>query len=307
MRLSLLTLLASTAATALANTIACNGNLALCDRPYPNISWIGSHDSAFIGALPSDNQLLPLSQQLDSGIRFLQSQTHRTWYGRLEMCHTSCWLADGGSVVSYLSTVKSWLDDNPQQVVTVLLTNGDNRPVKEFGDAVRSAGLAGYAFVPGAGGVRAGGSLGGNGYGGIAMSEWPTLREMITANKRFVLFLDYGADPTIEPFVLDEFAYFWETPYDTTDPAFPQCDVDRPPNGPTEGRMGIMNHMLDVAVGGVSVPDNLETSQTNSKDSIMKQAGRCVQQHGSVPKVVLVDYVNVGDVWAAQDELNGLL
>ena len=101
-------------------------------------------------------------------------QTHKTWYGRLEMCHTSCWLEDGGAVVDYLSTVKSWLDANTDQVVTILLTNGDNLPVSTFGDAMVSSGIADYAYAPGQ---------------NLALDEWPTLGEFINSGKRLIFFL----------------------------------------------------------------------------------------------------------------------
>lgn len=54
---------------------ACNGNAALCDRLYSNISLIGTHDSAFVGDLPTENQDLSVTDQLNAGIRFLQAQT----------------------------------------------------------------------------------------------------------------------------------------------------------------------------------------------------------------------------------------
>jgi hypothetical protein len=95
------------------------------------------------------------------------------------MCHTSCWLRDAGSVVDYLSTVKTWLDANPDQVVTLLLTNGDNLPVSNFGDAMLSSGLASYAYAPGQ---------------DLTIDQWPTLRQFIDSGKRLIFFL--GTSPT---------------------------------------------------------------------------------------------------------------
>lgn len=140
------------------------------------------------------------------------------------MCHTSCWLKDAGTTTSYLGTIKSWLDSNPSQVVTLLLTNGDNVPVSQFGDAMTSSGLASYAYSPGT---------------TLSLDQWPTLQELIDNGKRLVMFLgkyimplcfslwltlaiDYGADTSVIPYILDEFTYFFETPYDTTDPNFPE-------------------------------------------------------------------------------------
>jgi hypothetical protein len=99
---------------------ACNGQDALCSRPYSNVTFVGSHDSAFVGLLPSQNQLLSVADQLGFGVRFLQAQTHNL-DGTIEMCHTSCDLLDQGTLTDYLKPIKSFMDANPNEVVTLLL------------------------------------------------------------------------------------------------------------------------------------------------------------------------------------------
>ena len=48
----------------------CNGYTELCDRQWSNITWIGSHDSAFYGDnYVSENQYQSVTEQLDYGIR----------------------------------------------------------------------------------------------------------------------------------------------------------------------------------------------------------------------------------------------
>jgi hypothetical protein len=79
--------------------VACNGNAALCSRSYSNVTQIGTHDSAFVGILPTDNQLVSVTTQLNDGIRFLQAQTH-VKDGVLELCHTSCTELDAGPLTS---------------------------------------------------------------------------------------------------------------------------------------------------------------------------------------------------------------
>lgn len=156
---------------------ACNGHPALCARQYSNITQIGTHDSAFIGALPQDNQDQPLTTQLNAGIRFLQAQTHVNPFGTLSLCHTSCYLLDAGSLTSYLSTVKTWLDANPSEVLTLLLTNGDNLPPSSFDAAFTASNLKPYAFHPASSPAP------------LHLTAWPTLQDLITANTRLVFFL----------------------------------------------------------------------------------------------------------------------
>ena len=52
----------------------CNGDIRLCDRLYSDITMIGAHNSPFVGDLPSQNQHLSVTGQLDLGIRFLTAQ-----------------------------------------------------------------------------------------------------------------------------------------------------------------------------------------------------------------------------------------
>ena len=156
---------------------ACNGNTALCGRKYSSVSQIGTHDSAFVGSLPQDNQDISITDQLNAGIRFLQAQSHKNPFGTLSLCHTSCYLADAGSVQSYLSTIKSWLDTHPNEVLTVLLTNGDSVDVGMFDAAFTDSGIKPYAFIPA------------STPGILALDAWPTLQEMIASGKRLVVFL----------------------------------------------------------------------------------------------------------------------
>lgn len=178
--------------SAVGSTRLCNGHAELCSRKYSNVTFVGAHDSAFVGDLPSQNQILSLKDQLDGGIRFLQSQVH-VWKagetfedltgGLLEylpdvlvMCHTSCALAFGGFLHSYLGTVKDFLHDNPEEVVTLLLTNPDNAPMNAFNDVFRAVDLDSMAYTP-------------SGPSATTFDQWPTLSEMIEANQRIVVFI----------------------------------------------------------------------------------------------------------------------
>ena len=162
-----------------AAAVACNGNAALCSRLYSDVVQIGTHDSAFVGYLPTQNQEVSVSGQLDAGIRFLQAQTHLN-NGVLTLCHTTCLEENSGPLTDYLTTIKTWMDANEGQVVTLLLTNGDNEPVSMFGDAMSSTGLATYAYTPPS---------------VLQMSQWPTLQTLINDGTRLVMFL--GMSPML--------------------------------------------------------------------------------------------------------------
>ncbi|PKY04859.1 PLC-like phosphodiesterase [Aspergillus campestris IBT 28561] len=289
----------SSSSAAAAAPKTCNGQATYCTRKYSQLTHLGAHDSPFVGPLPQHNQNLEVTEQLDLGIRFLQGQTHKALDEKdpIRLCHTSCFLEDAGTLVSFLETVKTWLDAHPDEVVTLLLTNGDNLPVSRFDQAFAEAKVNEYAFVPeGSPDV-------------LAMDKWPTLGSLIEKSKRLVVFLDYGADPKKTPYILDEFAYFFETPYGITDASFPNCSIDRPPGASPDGRMYIVNHFLDKEVLGILIPDRLHAAKTNAASgdgSIGAQSELCESVYHRLPNVVLADFVDQGEVMAAQDRLNGV-
>ena len=254
-----------------------------------------------MGILPTDDQDVDVTTQLDAGVRFLQAQTHRNVFGVLSLCHTSCFLKDAGSVEAYLHVIKEWLDTHPKEVVTLLLTNGDNVRISEFDDVFSASGIQPYAYIPGPD------------HNPAILDSWPTLGELIENNTRLVAFLDYGALDTV-PYILPEFLYFWETPFDMTDPSFPQCVIDRPPSLAetpelANQRMYIVNHYLDTEMLGMDVPDRRDARKTNAMtggESIGAQVSLCQQEHGRAPKGILVDYFEKGDVFEVQDKLNNL-
>jgi hypothetical protein len=291
----------------------CNGNTANCDRKYSDVTFIGTHDSPFVGELPTQNQEKSVTDQLNGGIRFMSSQVH-TFLNTLTMCHTKCELEDGGTVKNYLKQVKAWMDKNPTEVLTLLLTNGDRNPVAQFDAVFKSVGLDSYAFVP---------STSPN---PLPMNSWPTLGAIIAGGKRLVVFMgayqlsfclrhklisstDYDADTKSVPYIMDEFSYFFETPFDTTDKTFNECTMDRKNNADPDGKssMYIVNHFLDLSIFGILVPDMIDAAKTNAvtgSGSIGAQASLCKGIYGRNPNVVLIDYFGRGAAMAAQTSLN---
>lgn len=190
----------TTTAITASSTLPCNGHPSLCARQYSNISFIGTHNSAFVGSLhdPRVNQQLSMTAQLDAGIRFLQAQTHVLEpLGQVKMCHTHCYIKDAGSLESYLTTVRTWMEakGHEREVITLLLVNGDGADVSKFGEVFETTGLAKFAFTPATSSQK------------LDMQAWPTLGSMIDAGTRLVVFLDARADTLSVPYILDEVRY----------------------------------------------------------------------------------------------------
>lgn len=185
--ISAFAILARTAAAA----SVCNGYAELCDKLYSNVTFIGSHDSAFDGVLPVDNQFDSVADQLSIGVRFLQAQSHLDG-STVELCHTTCAEEDGGSLQTWLETIVTFLEANPNEVITLLITNGDGLPGSDFAAAFEAAGADTYAYSPGT---------------TLALADWPTLGELIDDGSRLVVFMDYPADDTVS-YILPEFTSY---------------------------------------------------------------------------------------------------
>lgn len=188
-------------------TRSCNGDPSLCSKRYTEVTFIGAHNSYSNGTSISSDQSKSVTDQLNSGIRLLQNQGHYYYSlstddanpSKIHLCHTSCLLLDGGTVEAYLQQVKTWLDANPDEVLTILFTNPDGNSVQMWNQAVEYVtGLKEMAYVPPKKRMR--------------RSDWPTLGEMIDSKKRVVFFMDANADQDQVDYILDEFSQMYENP-----------------------------------------------------------------------------------------------
>lgn len=170
-----------TLAVAASHVTVCNGHVELCDRQYSNLTFIGAHDSPFVGDDLADNQNITIEEQLAMGVRFLQGQTHNN-EGTIEMCHTDCFLRDAGSLEEMLVPIKTFLDANPTEVITLLLTNQDSFNGSDFDAVFKKVGLDTYAFAP---------------EQKLEVNQWPTLQEIIDKGKRLVIFMGMPADENV--------------------------------------------------------------------------------------------------------------
>ncbi|GAA5892735.1 uncharacterized protein JCM6883_007456 [Sporobolomyces salmoneus] len=290
----------SSSSTSSSSATTCNGYSEFCDRKYSNVSIVGAHNSYGVqrGSVAA-NQNYTVETQLNNGIRMLQVQGHMN-NNELHLCHTSCFLLDAGTFTSYLTTVKSWLDANPNEVITLLLVNSDGISPSVWAQSYVDSGLAQYVYTPS--NVP------------VPYDSWPTLQSMISANTRVVSFLAQQADVSSVPYLLDEFTNIWETPFDETDDSFP-CTVDRV-TGSAEGKMYLMNHFLDVNTTlfgqTIPVPDTARLLETHASSgpapAMSAQADQCFSNHGYYPTFTLVDYYDVGDgsVFEVAAQMNGV-
>ncbi|KIW05139.1 uncharacterized protein PV09_03690 [Verruconis gallopava] len=272
------------------NTQPCNGYVEFCDRSYSNITYVAAHNFPFIKKNnAARNQDYGIIDQLNDGIRMLQAQAH--WENEtMYYCHTSCDLLNAGTVQAQFEKLVTWLEQNPFEVVTILMGNYDLTDVTNFVPAIQNSGLEKYLYTPP--------------QIPMGINDWPTTSELIINQKRVIFFMDYQANQTVVPYILDEFSQMWETPFSPTNPDFP-CTVNRPPNlnrNQSLERMYLANHNLNVDISdlgiNILVPNVAAINQTNAvsgNSSLGLAAETCTSDWGRPPNFLLVDFYDKGN------------
>ena len=74
-------------------------------------------------------------------------------------------------------------------VVSLLIVNSDSIAASEYGNVFKTAGLDTLAFSPPT--------------SALAASNWPTLGALIDNGTRLVTFMDFHADFTVVPYIID--------------------------------------------------------------------------------------------------------
>ncbi|KAI9723870.1 MAG: hypothetical protein M1828_003989 [Chrysothrix sp. TS-e1954] len=292
------------AVSSLAQDKVCNNSPALCSKRYDEITHLGAHDSPFVrnssnAFSVAGDQFYDSIDQLDSGVRLLTAQIHNS-DNALHLCHTNCDLYDAGLLSDWLSELKTWLDGNPNDVVTILLVNSDNIDAPTLGPIFSGAGVDSYAYQPSS--------------TTAPQSEWPVLLDMIATNKRLVIFIA-SLNPrsnTAAPYLLDEFTFIFENNYDNDSPSDFSCAANRPNSNTSgllsSGHLPLMNHFLYDKIAGIEIPSVENVENTNApagKTGNLGDAARsCMMAYNKAPTFILVDFVNVGPALDTVDNLN---
>ncbi|CAN9424448.1 unnamed protein product [Alternaria sp. RS040] len=291
---------------------ACNNSPDLCTRPYNNITYLGAHNSPFLrnketSFSTSGNHYYNTTTQLDAGVRLLSGQVHKangTGNDAWHLCHSSCDLLDAGTLESWLSEIKTWMDANTNDVVTLLLVNSDNASPADLGGVFSSSGLDKIAYSPP--------SL------TTTPQTWPTLDTLIGNNTRLMSFVASLSNPSSDyPYLMDEFVYMFENDYENVSPSNYSCNPSRPeavagnPSTALEsGRMFLQNHFLyETQLFGIQSPNETYANVTNAETgfgSLGESIQECEGIYGKPASFVMVDFFNVGPAIASVDRANGV-
>lgn len=300
---------ASTAVSAATSTstVACNNSPDLCSRQYSNVTHMGAHDAAFLRDSSTDNsvagnQYYNATKALNAGIRLLSLQVHNS-NGTLELCHTTCALLDAGTLEDFLVKIKTWMDENPNEVVTLLIVNSDDEDVASFGKVYESSNISSYGYTPAT---------------VSASNTWPTLQTMIDDGTRLVTFIATVTYSTTYPYLLNEWDFVFETAYEVTSLAGLNCTIDRPSglsdasSAISSGYLPLMNHFVyqsitsSIEVPNVEIIDTTNSPNTSTVGALGQSAYKCNSEWGTAPVFALVDFYSEGPAIDTADNLNGI-
>lgn len=258
----------------------CNGHEALCERAFDEVAYPVTHNSMSNAeadwVLP--NQNFGVTRQLNDGIRGLMLDTYEE-DGELLLCHTVC-LAGNQPLVEGLGEIKSFLDENPHEVVSIIFENYISHA--ETASAFEDSGLIDFVYTP------------------ADPQSWPTLNALVDAGTRLVVFQEKLPADDAFPWLMNIWDQAWETPFSFESPEDLVCDPsDR---GDPDNALFLLNHFLSATLGGR--PEFAE--MVNYDPLFIDRALQCQREGSALPNFVAVDFYDVGDLFDVVDTLNGL-
>lgn len=292
----------------------CNGAAELCDRAYDDVAYAATHNSMsspnVVPVWPEHDS--HLRAQLDAGVRALLIDT-KYWEpvdgaaaltGQLDpstlpipravadtvlrlagdaangrpgtfLCHNSC-MFGAQPLVEGLADVREFLDDNPDEVVTLIIQ--DEISVVDTEAAFEEAGLMPDLYHHDHDG------------------DWPTLGELIDRGERLVVFAENAGPPP--DWYANAFEAMQETPFLVLERDRFTCDQAR---GDPDATLFQLNHWVSRVA-----PNPADAAVVNAYDFLLARARECQAERGLLPNFVAVDFYSIGDLFAVVDTLNGL-
>ena len=272
----------------------CMGKVEYCLRTYDNFTFAETHNSFATTAdgvyYPASNHDTGLSTQWNGGIRAFMLDTHHRSNSETEAEDVSFCHGENGGIIhpcsysevnayAWLEELRTFMDQNPTQIVTILLEN--YVPSEHLEILFNETGLLEKTYVHN-------------------ISEpWPTLGEMIITNKTLVVFWDDNDEPE-HPWLHHAWTHSWDTPYGESNEDEMTCNVGR---GDGSQPVWHLNNWLSNSLG---LSDPQRSDEVNDYDKLLQRTIECWEEVGNRPTFVAVDWWEDGDVVGVVDTINEL-
>ncbi len=259
----------------------CNGDAALCDRPFNEVAFLTTHN-AYNSAeddYASPNHNLSIVSQLNDGVRGLMIDVYDNM-GVASVFHSAPFLGSR-PLVEFLIEIREFLEENQNEVVTIILECYTTADMIE--SEINASELTDYLYTH------------------DVDTGWPTLQEMIDDNARLVILSDVNDASADQAW----YHYMWdlavETHYSNNSIADFSCNFNR---GDAENDLFILNHFITDASVGIGEPDS--SLIANSNPYFIERVLECQTITEKFPNFVTVDFHELGDCHAVVNQLNGV-
>lgn len=303
--------------------MACNGSAQLCDKRLDEVVFAGSHNSMSNQEIPGwmfPHHEANIPHQLRDGIRALLFDVHYGFPGGarvktdtetepmmdkvkeavgeegfqaalrirnrlvgvdekkrgIYLCHGLCELG-AYELEPTLREIRDFLVTHPDEVLLIIVEDYVNP--QELAAAFEQARLGELI------------------YKGDPTPHWPTLRELINAGQRLVLFIESGK-PGV-PWLRPAFQNFRETPYSFHKVEDFSCRANRGGDG---GSLFLMNNWVETT----PTPKPSNAAIVNGYSFLLARARKCEKERQHIPNIIAVDFYRTGDLLRVVDELNGV-
>lgn len=257
----------------------CNGSFTLCDKPYNEVAFLTTHNAynADQEGFSLPNQNVGLTNQLNDGVRALMIDVHDL-AGVPSVFHEVSALGSA-TLQSNLSEVKTFLDNNPSEVVTLILECYVSSSVIE--SELIAAGLYNYLYTK------------------PVVGPWNTLTEMIGANTRLVVFTDVNDAGVGQDWYHYAWDYCVETHFSVSNINNFTNDYNR---GNANNDLFIFNHFLTSAITGTGLPN--QAAAVNDFNFLMSRINGHYIEYSKFPNFITLDFYDIGDGMEVIDSLN---
>ena len=249
----------------------CNGSNDLCNKRYNEVAYLTTHN-AFNSK--QDRYLFPnqksnISEQLNNGVRALMIDVYDD-NGSTVVYHAYKFLGSQPLSV-YLNDVKYFLDNNPNEILTIILETYTSSNAIE--NEINKVGLLKYLHTQ------------------DVNSTWPKLQTMIDSNKRLVILSDKNDANEKQSW----YHYVWnfavENKYGEIN-----CEFNR---GNPENSLFIFNHFITSLTGNKE-----NANKVNSFKYLMNHITNCKDLKNKFPNFITVDFYEIGESIDVVSKLN---
>ncbi len=258
--------------------LKCNEFSELCAKRLDEITTLMTHNSFNNSernyVIP--NQDYSVSRQLKDGVRGLMLDVYTTPNGPA-LYHGVAALGKE-PLYSVMKEIKTFLTENPHEVISIIFENHCTH--EEILQVMDSLELSEMIYL----------------HKGV----WPTIEEMIQANKRLVLMVENQ-----NGYLLDGLLYAWQHTFDSEfdfkSVNEMDCSIKR--GGAGQQTFYLLNHWVSNALG---MPDKSKAKNANSWSVLGERVKRCSDEHQRKINFLGVDFYNIGEAIAIADSLNGV-